>query len=477
MNPSQNRPQKLTVVMPVYNERFTVEQVLDAVMAAPLPGGMDREVIVVDDASTDGSWDSICRASEKHPAIRSVRQEKNQGKGAAVRRGIQMATGDVTVIQDADLEYDPNQYAQLLVPILQGDADVVYGSRFLTSGYRRALYFWHTLGNRLLTLMSNILTDLNLTDMETCYKMSRTSILQSIPIRCNRFGVEVELTAKFAKRRCRIYEVPITYKGRTYEQGKKITWKDGVKAVAAMLYFFIVDDAYDATHGHDILQSLSKAHRFNRWMADTIRPWVGSQVLEIGAGMGNLSAQFLPRESYIASDIDDLHLDFLRNFFADNRRVTVAKINVEQDEDFASYQAQVDTVICLNVVEHVEHDEKAMKNIFSVLKPGGYALVLVPQGQWLYGSLDKVLGHYRRYSPDQLKSLAEVAGFEVEKMISFNKMAVPGWYLNAKIMKKDYFSKVQLKFYDSLVWLWRLIDPLLPWKGVSNIVVARKPRS
>lgn len=217
----------LSIIIPVYNERYTIQQLIDEVLAAPLPENMMREIIVVDDASTDGSWEIIREASEKHAQVHVIRHEKNQGKGASVRAGISRATGDVIVIQDADLEYNPAEYERLLKPILLGDADVVYGSRFMTSEYRRVLYFWHTVGNKLLTLLSNMVTGLNLTDMETCYKMAKASIVKSIPIRCNRFGMEPELTAKFAKRRCRIYEVPITYKGRTYRQGKKISWKDG----------------------------------------------------------------------------------------------------------------------------------------------------------------------------------------------------------------------------------------------------------
>lgn len=249
----------------------------------------------------------------------------------------------------------------------------------------------------------------------------------------------------------------------------------GIRAIGVIFYYAAVDDAYDATHGHDILQSLSKAHRFNRWMADIISPWVGQHVLEIGAGMGNLSSQFLPRMKYIASDIDPLHLEFLENYFAGNTKVAVAEIDVENKKPFVPLAGSVDTVICLNVVEHVKHDDAAMNNFYSVLVSGGYALVLVPQGKWLYGSLDEVLGHYRRYTVDELRHLALSAGFEVEQMISFNKMAVPGWYLNARILKRTRFGKVQLKIYDSLVWLWRILDPVLPWPGISVIVVARKP--
>ena len=232
---------KLSILMPVFNEKYTVEDVVDSVLSVSLPDGVERELVIVDDQSTDGTWDILEALRERHPQLRLCRHPRNTGKGAAVRTAVQMAAGDVIVIQDADLEYDPVDYSRLLEPILRGDADVVYGSRFLTRGYKRVLYFWHSLGNRFLTTISNMCTDLDLTDMETCYKMARAEILKSIPIRCNRFGIEPELTAKFAKRGCRIYEVPVSYRGRTYEQGKKITWRDGFSALRCILKYRFMD--------------------------------------------------------------------------------------------------------------------------------------------------------------------------------------------------------------------------------------------
>ncbi|MFT3806881.1 glycosyltransferase family 2 protein [Arenimonas sp.] len=224
---------KLSVVIPCYNETATIVALLEAVRAAPWP---DIEVIVVDDCSTDGSRDLL---QAMQPALydRLVLHERNAGKGAALRSGIAAATGDVVLIQDADLEYDPREYPRLLAPIVEGEADVVYGSRFIGSGPHRVLYFWHRLGNGLLTLMSNMFTNLNLTDMETCYKVFRREIIQSVRIEENRFGFEPEITAKIARMNCRIYEIGISYRGRTYEQGKKIGWKDGVRAIYCIIKY------------------------------------------------------------------------------------------------------------------------------------------------------------------------------------------------------------------------------------------------
>jgi glycosyltransferase involved in cell wall biosynthesis len=218
---------RLSVVMPVYNEQATLSEVVAKVLAVPL----EIELICVDDGSHDRSREILAELQNRHPQIRVALQPKNMGKGAALRRGIQEATGDYVIIQDADLEYDPAEYPALLEPLLQDKADVVFGSRFLGGGPHRVLYFWHSVGNWLLTMLSNCLTNINLSDMETCYKVFRREIIQSIPIEEDRFGFEPEITVKVARRKLRIYEVGISYCGRTYEEGKKIGWKDGFRAL------------------------------------------------------------------------------------------------------------------------------------------------------------------------------------------------------------------------------------------------------
>lgn len=218
---------KLSVVMPVYNERATLREVVARVLAVSL----DIELICVDDGSQDGSREILGELGERYPQMRVLLQPRNMGKGAALRRGIQQSTGDFVIIQDADLEYDPAEYPRLLAPLIQGQADVVYGSRFMGAAPHRVLYFWHSVGNRILTLLSNALTNMNMSDMETCYKVFRREILQAISIEEDRFGFEPEITVKIAKRRLRVYEVGISYWGRTYEEGKKIGWKDGFRAL------------------------------------------------------------------------------------------------------------------------------------------------------------------------------------------------------------------------------------------------------
>ncbi|MBT3296467.1 MAG: glycosyltransferase family 2 protein [Verrucomicrobia bacterium] len=227
---------KLSIVIPIYNEVETLRELLQHVLDVDL--GVEKELILVDDCSSDGTIDLLHQLEQEHPEWTVAYHEVNQGKGAALRTGFAKATGDVVVIQDADLEYDPKDLAQLLGPIQDGHADVVYGSRFLGGGPHRVVYFWHSVGNRFLTLFSNMMTDINLTDMEVCYKMFRREVLEGIQIQENRFGFEVEITAKVARgKRWRMYEVPIAYYGRSYAEGKKITWRDGVRAIWCIIKY------------------------------------------------------------------------------------------------------------------------------------------------------------------------------------------------------------------------------------------------
>ncbi len=235
---------KLSVLMPTFNEENYIEEIVSRVLTQKVEGINEMELVIVDDASTDGTREKIEALCQRYEGkIKAFFHEKNAGKGAALKTAIKQMSGDICIIQDADLEYDPKDYSVMLEPIVDGRADCVYGSRFSGSQSKRVLFFWHYVGNKFLTLLSNMFTNLNLTDMETCYKAFRSDILKSIPLRCNRFGFEPEITAKISRRKCRIYEVGIGYNGRTYEEGKKISWIDGIKAIFLIIKFGIIDDS------------------------------------------------------------------------------------------------------------------------------------------------------------------------------------------------------------------------------------------
>lgn len=471
------RPALLSILIPLYNEEEFIGELLSRVLAAPLPEGLERELIVVDDCSTDDSLASVESFIGAHPdaPIRLIRHERNQGKGAAIRTAIQSATGEFSIIQDADLEYDPREYPKLLAPLLSGDADVVYGSRFIAAGERRVLYFWHSLANHILTTLCNIVSDLNLTDMETCYKAFRTAFAKTIPITSNRFGLEPELTVKFARRRARVFETPISYHGRTYEEGKKIGPKDAIEALWVILRSRFTSKLY-VDPGHSTLDSLSAASKFNRWMAETILPYAGRRVLEIGAGMGNMTRHLCPRRSvYIATDISPEYVSQLKNHFQHRPNVYAHLLDATRAEDYEPFAGQVDTVVCLNVLEHIEDDAATLRSIRSLLSPGGRLILLVPNDPRAYGTIDKEIGHFRRYTPAGLKTVVTEAGFEVEDILKFNRVSMPGWRITGQIIKARTLSRTTLRVFDRFVWLWRAIDRSLPWEPTSIIAIARNP--
>ena len=446
---------KLTILMPVYNERTVVERCISQVMIAPIPENMERELVIVDDCSTDGTWDILQRLAKSYPEIRLYRHEKNAGKGAAVRTAIEKAAGDFALIQDADLEYDPFEYPLLLRPLLDGHADAVFGSRYLAGERTRVLPFWHSMINKGLTLVSNMFCNLNLTDMETCYKVFRTDLLKSIPIRSDRFGFEPEIVMKSAKRNFRIYEVPISYHGRTYEEGKKIGWRDGLKALGVILKFWVIDDLYSSPYGRGLLNNLTGTPQYLSWLADRVRPYVGDTVLEVGAGIGNLAGRLMGRRMlYVAAEEDPLYLHALRNRFLRTPNVVVQRMKPQAPEDLAGMENCFNTVLCINVLEHLDDPAAEVALLCTTLKSGGRLVILVPQGPGLFGSLDRSLGHKRRYRLAEARKLLESQGLEVEKVIDFNRAGTLPWWAYSKVLGSKKINKPVLKVFDKTVWLW-----------------------
>ncbi|GIU73524.1 MAG: hypothetical protein KatS3mg004_0611 [Bryobacteraceae bacterium] len=467
-------PLKLSILIPVYNERTVVRRSLEQVIQAPLPEGMERELVIVDDCSRDGTWDILQEIAAGRPFIRLFRHEVNQGKGAAVRTAIQHAEGDFCLIQDADLEYDPQEYPVLLKPLLEGRADAVFGSRYLAGESRRVLPFWHTVINKTLTLVSNIFSNIHVTDMETCYKVFRTDLLKSIPIRSNRFGFEPEITMKCAKRRLRIYEVPISYHGRTYEEGKKIGWKDGLQALGVILKFWLIDDLYADTRGREAIINLTRTPAYTDWLCSVLRPELGDSVFELCAGVGTFSARLMGRRlRYLATDPDPLHLHALQNRFLRTPNVEVASCRPDVAEDFQPWAGQFDSALAVNVLEGLDEPLTALRGLGSVLRPGGRLLLVAPQGTWLYGSVDRAMGQLRRFRKADLKALLDQAGFELLWIRDINRGGVLGWWLASRVLGRRRLSKFTLKLFDKTVWFWQLADRVLPWHGLTMVAAAR----
>lgn len=476
----------LSVLVPVYNEQFLVGTSLARLKILGQSCLLERiKIIVVDDGSRDATAQAIAdfrEALESEPIDPKfswiwIRHEKNSGKGAAIRTALSHADTELVVIHDADLEYQPRDLLQMIDVFVNEDADAVFGSRFMSGGYKRALFFKHALGNKFLTFLCDLVCDLNLTDMETCYKMVRTNLLKSIPLESATFDVEPELAIKLAKRGARIFEIPISYSGRTYGEGKKIGWRDGARALWAILHYAMSDRIYTGDMaGAEILERLNRAPRFTKWMADVFRPYVGDRVLEIGAGIANMSVHLMPRSLYWATDVNPQYLERLAALRSTRPYMRVGHVDAANFETYPIGQ-KFDTVVCLNVVEHIPDDIGTMRNIWQVLEEGGRAIVLVPFGPKLYGTLDEVLEHCRRYTEEQLTEVAQGAGFKVETILRFNRPGVVAWWLNGKILKRRTFGLGQIRVLNVLTPIFRVMDSWLPLPPLSIIGIFRKDSS
>jgi 2-polyprenyl-3-methyl-5-hydroxy-6-metoxy-1,4-benzoquinol methylase len=337
------------------------------------------------------------------------------------------------------------------------------------------LLFWHSVANRMLTTITNMLNDVNITDMETCYKAIRADILKQIPLKSKRFGIEPELTTRIAQWNIRLYEVPISYHGRSVAEGKKIRFKDAFSALWWLFKCRFIDTRFTTHDGFYILQSVRRAKGFNRWMLSQFRPFIGKRVLEAGCGIGNFTEQLLDRDRLLCVDYDPFYVEMIDRRFGHLENVKVLHTDLTLPEQYAEITCEkIDTIICLNVVEHIEADTTVLANYHEALIPGGHAVILVPAQPWLYSVCDKALGHFRRYTSAELRTKMAGAGFEVVSVHQFNRLGVAGWLVN-KILGRADLSPRQMRLYELMLIPAKILDFLKLGPGLSVIAVGRKP--
>ena len=471
----------LSVVMPCFNEAGTVATVIERTLASPYVA----ELIVVD----DGSWDGTAELAEQvdDPRLSVLRQPENRGKGAALRRGFAAASAPYVIVQDADLEYDPKEYGELLAPVLAGEADVVYGSRFAGSHARRVLYFWHSAGNQLLTLLSNMATDLNLTDMETCYKLFRREVLESFVLEEDRFGIEPEITAKVAGGGWRIYEVSISYHGRSYDEGKKIGWRDGVRALYCIIRYSPLVARFrlrrrralePADFGSadaalaDTLDSLDGADNYVGWIVDSLRPHLGARILEVGAGHGTLTQRLAEIGHVTAIEPSARAAAVLRAAIPPGSPVTV----IEGDATTATTLGAFDSIVLVNVLEHIEDDRGAIEQLAKALEPGGAIAVFAPAFEMLYSEFDRRVGHHRRYRRREIEVLMRGAGLDIATSRYMNRPGAVAWLIVARLFGQVPTKSAFTKAFDRVgVPLVRMTERRPPRFGASALVVGVAP--
>lgn len=452
---------KLSVLIPVYNERWTLRAIIQRVLAAPVP--LELELIVVDDGSTDGSWELLLAMAAEDDRIKPHQHERNCGKGSAVRTAMEKMTGDVAVIQDADLEYDPQDYAALLPPILDGRADAVFGSRF--AGHeRRVLTFWHSLANWGLTQISNMLNDLNLTDMETCYKMVRVDVLRQLRLTSTTFTIEPELTCRLAQLGARVYEVPISYDGRSYAEGKKIGLKDAFKAVWQMFNCRFLDTRFTDHAGLYQLRSSIRSVGYHRWTLDLVKDYLGKRLLETSSGVGTMSQLLLNRERLVMVADEPLYRAALQRRFCRRDNATIEQADLNDPQAIARRQNEpFDTILCTNALQRLESDDQTLKHFEQALAPGGHCIVVAPAA----AGDDQ--------SPAVLKQKMEEAGLEVVHNQRFGRLGTIAGAVSGRRFRPADPSRWQMRISQRLLPVARLLERLLPVPGMTLILVGRKP--
>jgi glycosyltransferase involved in cell wall biosynthesis/SAM-dependent methyltransferase len=482
---------KLSVVVPFYNELRTLPTVIDRLLKVDFGAlGLETELIFVDDGSTDAGRSLLDPLPRED--VRVIVHPSNRGKGAAVKTGLEAATGDILCIQDADLEYDPRDLPALIRPILEGDYQVVYGSRF--RGSAAGLYYTHRVANRLLNLMINLAFNRYLSDVYTGYKVFSREAFGGLRLTAKTFTVEMDLTAHFLRKGLVIFEVPISYRARTYAEGKKIHFKDGFLAAGAVLRYRLrrpPEKTGPAAYGapdepgvmraveggatiHTLgLEDLATAHRYRRYLFGLLAPYLGRSVLEVGAGLGDFSTQLVDRDRLVVNDNDPICVRALDERFGERPGIEVVAADVLK----LKVEPPVDSVVAVNVLERVDDDVAALRSMATATLPGGRLLLVVPGYPSLAGAYDHALGHQRRYTPDSLRATVEAAGLFPEVVRPVNLLGGLAWWAAVRVARQARPTPALVRLYDRLVVpaeraLERRVNPRF---GQSILCVAQVP--
>jgi glycosyltransferase involved in cell wall biosynthesis len=465
---------KLSVLMPVYNEARTLRTIVGKVLASPV--GIDIELVCVDDCSRDKSAEVLEELAAQDSRIRVVHHPVNRGKGAAIRTAIAHMTGDIAIVQDSDLEYDPAEYPQVIQPILDGRADAVFGSRFAAAPTRRVSFYWHALGNKALTWLTNVLNDLDLTDMETCYKAVRADLLRSLRLTSDRFGIEPEITTRLAQWGARIYEVPISYHGRSYAEGKNIGWRDGLQAIWLIVKFRYLDTRFTDDAAYRRLRVLSRARRVNQWRFDPFAGHVGERILEVGSGLGAVTQQLLRKERVVCLEPNPTYALLLRRRFGhlENVRIEQGDLTDLGRTVHDLEISPVDTVVSYNALECLDDDTQAVEAMLGALQPGGRLLLLVSAHERLLGEVDRRLGRVRRYEPDHLRDLLRKVGFQAVDVREFNRLGALAWRLG-RLSRGSEPTGGQVRLFSLLLPIAKALEKVEALPGLNLLAVAEKP--
>ncbi len=466
--------QSLSVLLRVHNQVHTLTGFIERVLSAPLD--VTPEIVIVDDGSTDGTHELIQELAKTRPTIRIIRHNHTIGQAKSLLAASKTMTSELAVILDADAGFNSMDLPRLLKPVTEDVADAALGSRFLSrdcrqvSGYRRKLFA------RLTTKVSNFINGIDQTDIQPHGILIRKEILEKIPLTQTGQEIATELVTKLSKWNLRMVEVAVTQDTRIESVGSQFGISDFFRTVKTVLKYRYFDRQFTLHDGFNILVSVGSAPKFNRWLVSKISPYFGKRILEAGSGIGNLTELFSHKDRLACVDFDPLYVERLRQRFGHMDNMSFHEFDLNKLGTCKELKtAHLDTIVCVNVLEHIEDDRRVLKSFAKLLEPGGQVVLLVPANPDLYTNVDRTLGHFRRYAFEEATAKMEEAGLDVVHCSGFNRLGAIGWYVSGKLLKRSTLSSRQMKLYEWLLPVAKLIERLTFLPQLSVIVVGRKP--